>query len=100
MKILIALLIILVAFIGWACLKVASDSDDEMERWANALKTEKEMQEKAQNSYEEYRRRFANDYGLTLEEATEYQAVKNYKNYLETEYKKYNVQICEKVGES
>ena len=39
-----------------------------------------------QIAYEEYRRKFAICYGITIEEATEYQSVKNYKEYLETEY--------------
>lgn len=58
------------------------------------------MQEKAQKKYEEYRRKIANSYGLTLEQATECKIVKNYKEYLENEYKKYNVQIYEKVGDA
>ena len=53
------------------------------------------MQEQAQKSYERYRERFSNDYNLTIEEATKYQAVKNYKEYLEEQH---GVQICEKVG--
>ena len=53
---------------------------DEVERGI------KRMQEQAQKSYEAYRERFANDYGKTIEEATECQAVKNYKEYLEQEH--------------
>ena len=60
-------------------------------------KIEIDEQEKAQKSYERYRERFANDYGVTIEQATEYQAVKNYKEYLEEECMG-KVKIVEKVG--
>ena len=39
-----------------------------------------------QSAYEEYRRKFARDNKITIEQATEYKAVKNYKEYLETEH--------------
>ena len=44
--------------------------------------------------YEEYRRKFAQAYHLSLEEATQYQVVKQYKKWLEEEY---YVAIDEKV---
>lgn len=61
------------------------------------MKDKEQVQKKAQKSYESYRERFANDNRLTLEEATEYQAVKNYKEYLENEYAEYGIEICEEV---
>ena len=58
--------------------KTASDSDRDMERILKMGEYQK--------AYDEYRRKFAKDNGLTIERATEYQAVKNYKAYLEDEY--------------
>ena len=52
---------------------------------------ENEMLE-AQRAYNEYRRKFAQDRNISIEEATDYQAVKNYKQYLEKEH---NVVIVE-----
>lgn len=85
----------------WCLCVMASKYDDITEEyWNEYWGRDFEMQEKAQKKYERYRERFANDYGKTLEEATECQAVKNYKEYLEEQYKKHDVHICEKVGDS
>ena len=96
----VAIAIILVIIAAFSLCRSASRFDIEIrkywdEYWGRGLI----MQEKAQKSYEKYRERFANDYGKTLEEATECQAVKNYKAYLEEHYKEYDVVICEKVGD-
>lgn len=53
-------------------------SDKQAER-------EHEMIE-AQIAYNKYRRKFAHDRNISIAEATDYQAVKNYKEYLEKEY--------------
>lgn len=79
---------------------MAGKYDDISEEYWNEYWGKDEMQEKAQKKYEEYREKFANTYGKTLEEATECVAVKNYKAYLEKEYQKYGVHICEKVGDA
>ena len=42
--------------------------------------------ERWQTAYNEYRRKFAHDRKITVEQATEYQAVKNYKAFLEAEH--------------
>lgn len=81
----------------WAIRKADDISEQQWNEYCREEK--KRMQQKAQKAYERYRQRFANDYGLTIEQATEYQAVKNYKAYLEERYKEHNVQICEKVGD-
>ena len=91
--------VLMVAFIGWTCLVMASRYDDMAEEYWNEYWRKEEMQESAQKAYERYRERFANDYGKTIEEATECQAVKNYKAYLEEQYKYHGVVICEKVGD-
>ena len=46
----------------------------------------------AQKAYNEYRQRFAHYRKISIKDATDYQAVKNYKKYLEEEY---NVKISE-----
>lgn len=91
-----------VGFLGISACWMARKWDDiEEEQWREFCEMEnKRMQDKAQKKYERYRERFANDYGKTIEEATECQAVKNYKEYLEEQYKEHGVQICEEVGES
>ncbi len=82
------------------CVSASRSDKISREQWKEYWRKEKErMQGKAQKSYEAYRERFANDYGKTIEEATECQAVKNYKEYLEEHYKEYDVVICEKVGD-
>lgn len=86
-------------FFMWALCVIAKLSDDISEEYWNEYWGKDEMQEKAQKAYERYRERFAGDYGKTLEEATECQAVKNYKEYLEEQYAEHGVQICEKVGD-
>lgn len=74
-----------IAFLLWACCKAGSDYDKNVnEAWNKGERTK--MVEKQQRAYEDYRRKFAHDNGLTIEQATEYQAVKNYKEYLETEH--------------
>ncbi len=89
-----------VFFMTWALCSMAGKQDKlEQDYWDKYWEKE-EMQEKAQKKYEEYRRKFANTYGKTLEEATECVAVKNYKEHLEKEYRKHGVQICEKVGDA
>lgn len=97
----IGIVIMILTILTWTLCVMASRSDYIAERdWIEYLKRENNrMQKKAQNAYEKYRERFANDYHLTLEEATEYQAVKNYKEYLEEQCKEYGVKICEKVGD-
>ena len=50
--------------------------------------------EDAQKMYEEYRRKFAEQYHHSIEKATECQSVRLYKDYLERQY---NVVIDDKV---
>lgn len=98
--VIIGLAICFVLYMTWALCVMASKSDNISDEYWNEYWGKEEMQEKAQKSYEAYRERFARDYKKTLEEATECQAVKNYKSYLEEQYKNYGVHICEKVGDS
>ena len=55
------------------------------ERSESQERTETEMIE-SQIAYNEYRRKFARDRKITIDEATNYQAVQNYKEYLEEEH--------------
>ena len=72
---------VFVAFTLWACCKSGADYERFMERTSGMGE-----QERWQTAYNEYKERFACDRGITIEEATEYQAVKNYKEYLEKEH--------------
>ena len=69
---------------AYALCSVAARSEMQARR-------EDEMLE-AQKAYNEYRQRFAHYRKISIKDATDYQAVKNYKKYLEEEY---NVKISE-----
>lgn len=86
-KIVISVIIGFLLLATYALCKAAGEYDDYMERGRNMSE-----QEQCQKAYEEYRRKFASDREITEEQATAYQAVKNYKEYLEKEY---NVAINE-----
>ena len=82
--VLIIILAVCTLLYAYALCSISKRSGRQAER-------EREMLE-AQKAYYEYRRKFAHDRKISIEEATNYQAVKNYKEYLEQEHK---VKICE-----
>ena len=72
--------IVVTTFIFALC-KSAGDYDRFMERTLNMNE-----QERWNKAYNEYKEKFARDRGITVEEAAQYQVVKNYKDYLEKEH--------------
>lgn len=90
--------VVFVLFVGGLCwIAKRSDHISDKQYEAYCREEKRRMQEKAQKTYEKYRERFANDYGKTIEEATECQAVKNYKAYLEEQYSAHGVKIREEI---
>ena len=85
MGVAIFIISVFIAFMLWACCKSGAVYDRESEEAFNKGERTR-MSEKQQRAYEDYRRKFAHDNGLTIWQATEYQAVKNYKEYLEAEH--------------